>query len=42
MFLIILNNNVLLEFECPSNKLNAKMRKIFIRVHILNIDVLRN
>jgi hypothetical protein len=34
--------NVLLEFECPSTKLNAKMRKILTRVHILNIDLLRN
>jgi hypothetical protein len=31
-------NNVLLKFECPSTKLNAKMRKILTRVHILNID----
>jgi hypothetical protein len=35
-------NNVLLIFECPSTKLNAKMRKILTRVHILNIDLLRN
>jgi hypothetical protein len=31
-------NNVLLKFECPTTKLNAKMRKILTRVHILNID----
>jgi hypothetical protein len=35
-------NNVLLKFECPSTKLNAKIRKILTRVHILNIDLLRN
>jgi hypothetical protein len=35
-------NSVLLKFECPSTKLNTKMRKILTRVHILNIDLLRN
>jgi hypothetical protein len=25
---------------CPSTKLNAKMRKILTRVHILNIELL--
>jgi hypothetical protein len=34
--------NALFEFEYPSTKLNAKMRKILTRVHILNIDLLRN
>ena len=33
---------VLLKFECPSTKLNAKMRKILKMVHILNIVLLIN
>jgi hypothetical protein len=33
-------NDLLLEFECLSTLLNAKMRKILTRVHILNIDLL--
>jgi hypothetical protein len=34
--------HVLLKFECPSTMLNAKMRKILTRVHILNIELFRN
>ena len=35
-------NNLLLEFQCPSTNLQVKSAKYSDRVHILSIDVLRN